>query len=83
METWSAVGQRQELLADVVAVLAGVKLRTQPTWSGGSPLSISDSATAGCHAVWLLKSRSTAQTRSMGASMTARAGDADHASVGA
>src|SRR4030095_2914688 len=48
-----------------------VKRRTQPTWSEGSPPSIWDSATAGCHAVWLLKSRSTAQTRSMGASMTA------------
>ena len=28
-----------------------VKRRTQPTWSDGSPPSISDSATTGCHAV--------------------------------
>ena len=48
-----------------------VKLRTQPTWSDGSPPSIADSATIGCQAVWLLKSRSTAQTRSIGASITA------------
>ena len=48
-----------------------VKLRTQPTWSEGSSFSIADSATTGCQAVWLLKSRSTAQTRSIGASMTA------------
>ena len=48
-----------------------VKLRMQPTWSDGSPPSIADSATIGCQAVWLLKSRSTAQTRSIGASMTA------------
>src|SRR5262245_61441717 len=48
-----------------------VKRRTHPTWSEGSPPSISDSATAGCQAVWLLKSRSTAHTRAMGASMIA------------
>src|SRR5262245_30614027 len=48
-----------------------VNRRTHPTWSEGSPPSISDSATTGCHAVWLLKSRSTAHTRSIGASMTA------------
>ena len=48
-----------------------VNRRTQPIWSEGSPPSISDSATTGCHAVWLLKSRSTAHTRSIGASMTA------------
>ena len=47
------------------------KLRTQPTWSGGSPFSISDSATTGCQAAWLLKSRRIAHTRSIGASMTA------------
>src|SRR5262245_38194920 len=47
------------------------KLRTQPIRSDGSPFSISDSATTGCHAVWLLKSRSTAHTRSIGASITA------------
>src|ERR1700746_3792526 len=43
----------------------------QPTWSGASPPSISESAMAGCHRSWLLKSRSTAQTRSIGASMMA------------
>jgi hypothetical protein len=48
-----------------------VKLRTQPTWSEGSSFSMADSATTGCQAVWLLKSRSTAQTRSIGASMMA------------
>ena len=48
-----------------------VKLRTQPTWSAGSPFSIADSPTIGCQAVWLLKSRSTAHTRSIGASITA------------
>jgi hypothetical protein len=48
-----------------------VNRRTQPTWSERSPPSISDSATTGCHAVWLLKSRRTAQTRSIGASMMA------------
>src|SRR5579883_340520 len=47
------------------------KLRTQPTWSAASPPSIKESATAGCQASWLLKSRSTAQTRSIGASMMA------------
>src|SRR5688500_8645017 len=47
------------------------KLRTQPTWSGGSPFSMRDSPTAGCHSEWLLKSRRTSQTRSIGASMTA------------
>ena len=47
------------------------KLRTQPTWSAGSLRSMRDSPTAGCQALWLLKSRSTAQTRSIGASMTA------------
>src|SRR3989442_1559923 len=30
-----------------------------------------DAAIAGCHALWLLKSRTIAQTRSIGASMTA------------
>src|SRR6266849_3069849 len=48
-----------------------VNRRTQPIWPDGSPPSISDSATTGCHAVWLLKSRSTAHTRSIGASMIA------------
>src|SRR5262245_29132597 len=48
-----------------------VKSRTQPTWSAASPRSISEGPTAGCQAEWLLKSRSTAQTRSIGASMTA------------
>src|SRR5215510_15177688 len=48
-----------------------VKSRTQPTWSEGSPRSIADGPTAGCQAEWLLKSRSTAHTRSIGASMTA------------
>src|ERR687898_5274 len=43
----------------------------QPTWSDGSPFSIADSATTGCHAVWLLKSRRMAHTRSIGASMIA------------
>src|SRR5579883_2478520 len=47
------------------------KLRTQPTWSAASPPSIKESAIAGCQASWLLKSRSTAQTRSIGASMMA------------
>src|SRR6185503_10806253 len=47
------------------------KLRTQPTWSAGSPCSISDWATTGCQAAWLLKSRRMAHTRSIGASMTA------------
>src|SRR5262245_49797030 len=48
-----------------------VKRRTQPTWSDGSPFSISDSATSGCHLRWLLKSRRTSHTRSMGASTMA------------
>src|SRR5215203_7463093 len=48
-----------------------VKLRTQPTWSDGSSFSMADSATTGCQAVWLLKSRRIAQTRSIGASMMA------------
>src|SRR5206468_3802652 len=48
-----------------------VKSRTQPTWSGASPRSIAEGPTAGCQAEWLLKSRSTAQTRSIGASITA------------
>ena len=48
-----------------------VKERTQPTWSDGSSFSMADSATTGCQAVWLLKSRSTAHTRSIGASMMA------------
>src|SRR5688572_1156180 len=47
------------------------KSRTQPTWSDASPRSISDGPTAGCQAEWLLKSRSTAHTRSIGASITA------------
>jgi hypothetical protein len=48
-----------------------VKLRTQPTWSEGSSFSMADSATTGCQAVWLLKSRRMAQTRSTGASIIA------------
>ena len=48
-----------------------VKSRTQPTWSGASPRSIVEGPTAGCQAEWLLKSRSTAHTRSIGASITA------------
>src|SRR4051794_37857461 len=48
---------------------ASVKLRTQPTWSLRSPPSMRLASTASCHWSWLLKSRSTAQTRSMGASM--------------
>src|SRR6185436_3312982 len=47
-----------------------VKLRTQPTWSLRSSPSIRLSATTSCQRSWLLKSRSTAQTRSIGASMT-------------
>src|SRR4029079_14460209 len=47
-----------------------VKLRTQPTWSLRSPPSIRLSATTSCQRSWLLKSRSTAQTRSIGASIT-------------
>ena len=54
----------------MVAILEK-KLRTQPTWSDGSSRSMRESPTAGCQAEWLLKSRSTAQTRSTGASMTA------------
>ena len=65
-----AVGKRQQLLADVVAVLRK-KFLTQPTWSEGSPFSMLDSPTAGCQAQWLLKSRNTSQTRAMGASITA------------
>src|SRR5256886_17021900 len=48
-----------------------VKSRTQPTWSGASPRSIVEGPTAGCQAEWLLKSRSTAHTRSIGAAITA------------
>src|SRR5688572_30217110 len=48
-----------------------VKFRTQPTWSDGSSFSIVDCAMAGCQAIWLLKSRRIAQTRSIGASMMA------------
>ncbi len=47
-----------------------VKLRTQPTWSLRSLPSMRLSATTSCHWSWLLKSRSTAQTRSIGASIT-------------
>ena len=47
-----------------------VKLRTQPTWSLRSPPSMRLASTTSCHWSWLLKSRSTAQTRSIGASMT-------------
>src|ERR1700704_4153116 len=47
-----------------------VKSRTQPTWSGASPRSIVEGPTAGCQVEWLLKSRSTAHTRSIGASIT-------------
>ncbi len=46
-----------------------VKLRTQPTWSDRSPDSMALWSTTSCHWSWLLKSRMTAQTRSMGASM--------------
>ena len=48
-----------------------VKSRTQPIWSDGSSRSIAEGPTAGCQAEWLLKSRSTAQTLSIGASITA------------
>src|SRR5262245_12984959 len=48
-----------------------VKSRTQPTWSDASSRSIAEGPTAGCQAEWLLKSRSTAHTRSIGASITA------------
>ena len=48
-----------------------VNSRTQPTWSGASPRSMAEGPTAGCQAEWLLKSRSTAHTRSIGASITA------------
>src|SRR5436190_15438227 len=47
-----------------------VKLRTQPTWSLRSPPSMRLASTTSCQRSWLLKSRSTAQTRSIGASMT-------------
>src|SRR5215216_1751410 len=47
-----------------------VKLRTQPTWSLRSSPSIRLSVTTSCQRSWLLKSRSTAQTRSIGASIT-------------
>src|SRR3981189_1201791 len=47
------------------------KLRTQPPWSDASPFSMWDSVTAGCQRSWLLKSRNTSHTRSIGASMTA------------
>src|SRR5215207_1359674 len=47
-----------------------VKLRTQPTWSLRSSPSMRLSATTSCQRSWLLKSRSTAQTRSIGASIT-------------
>src|SRR3982750_3362492 len=49
---------------------SSVKLRTQPTWSLRSSPSMRLSATTSCQRSWLLKSRSTAQTRSMGASIT-------------
>src|SRR3954464_2662905 len=48
-----------------------VKLRTQPTRDEASPCSIRLAATTSCHWSWLLKSRSTSQTRAIGASMTA------------
>src|ERR1700712_5184736 len=47
-----------------------VKLRTQPTWSPRSWPSMRLSATTSCHWSWLLNSRSTAQTRAIGASIT-------------
>src|ERR1043165_7173286 len=47
------------------------KLRTQPTWSAGSTPSISEVAMIGGQSMWLLKSRSTAPTRAIGASITA------------
>src|SRR6187455_2862457 len=47
-----------------------VKLRTQPTLSLRSSPSIRLSTTTSCQRSWLLKSRSTAQTRSIGASIT-------------
>src|SRR5678815_2958414 len=47
-----------------------MKLRTQPTWSLRSSPSMRLSATTSCQRSWLLKSRSTAQTRSIGASIT-------------
>src|SRR3954462_1811624 len=47
-----------------------VKLRTQPTWSPRSSPSMRLSATTSCQRSWLLKSRSSAHTRSIGASIT-------------
>ncbi len=46
-----------------------LKLRTQPTWSLRSPASMRLASTTSCHWSWLLKSRMTAHTRSIGASM--------------
>src|SRR5512139_358135 len=48
-----------------------VKLRTHPTREEGSPCSMRLCATTACHWSWLLKSRSTSQTRPIGASMIA------------
>src|SRR6185436_21175915 len=48
-----------------------VKRRTQPTRSPGSPSSISDLPIAGCHFGNPLKSLTSAQTLSAGASITA------------
>src|SRR5688572_33385763 len=47
-----------------------VKLRTQPTRSLGWPPSMRLRSTTSCQRSWLLKSRSTAHTRSIGASIT-------------
>jgi hypothetical protein len=47
-----------------------LKLRTQPTCDDASPPSMRLVSTTSCHWSWLLKSRSTAHTRSIGASMT-------------
>ena len=47
-----------------------VKLRTQPTCDDASLASMRLVSTTSCHWSWLLKSRNTAQTRSIGASMT-------------
>src|SRR5688500_272519 len=47
-----------------------LKSRTQPTWLDASPPSMRLASTTSCHWSWLLKSRSTAHTRSIGASIT-------------
>ena len=65
------VGEREKLLADVVAVLQGEIAHAAHLVGRLAVLDRPMGPTAGCQAVWLLKSRRIAQTRSIGASMMA------------